>query len=385
MNTLRLPLLALALLLGSGCHSCWSPKAKPITTSIPSADAINPYGSIHLALPNTLFHDSTIRHGDLVRVTVYTNSLDLPVLPSYRLVGPGEDVLVDAPKPNTPLLLATFYGSFAERHGLAEPSVPYPLPVTITLLKRNAYAANLSLLSAIRTTNRTDYAALSDADYANFRPVRAPALRPATLYRSSSPIQPKLGRHLYADAACRAAGIRSIINMSDSAPKARSTEGFSSTYVSTQPTLFLPMGVDFFAPAFQTHLATCIRFLSTNTPPALLHCIEGQDRTGFACALIGAYFGASYRDLEDDYLTTFRNYYGATLTPQAEQALRSTFSRLLSRALALPEPLPQSLQAPVRSYFLSIGLTPAELSAFESTFRNPPSSEAPTRPTVPKH
>ena len=43
--------------------------------------------------------------------------------------------------------------------------------------------------------------------------------------------------------------------------------------------------------------------------PCLIHCVEGQDRTGFACAMFELFMGASYEEVEADYVKTFMNYY----------------------------------------------------------------------------
>ena len=43
--------------------------------------------------------------------------------------------------------------------------------------------------------------------------------------------------------------------------------------------------------------------------PYLIHCTEGKDRTGFMCMLIEALAGASYREIVDDYMVTYDNYY----------------------------------------------------------------------------
>ena len=46
--------------------------------------------------------------------------------------------------------------------------------------------------------------------------------------------------------------------------------------------------------------------------PYLIHCTEGKDRTGFVCMLLEALCGATYQEIKDDYMLTFRNYFGIT-------------------------------------------------------------------------
>ena len=44
------------------------------------------------------------------------------------------------------------------------------------------------------------------------------------------------------------------------------------------------------------------------------HCVEGKDRTGFACMLIEALTGASEEELIRDYMITYANYYNIAET-----------------------------------------------------------------------
>ena len=47
-----------------------------------------------------------------------------------------------------------------------------------------------------------------------------------------------------------------------------------------------------------------------NNGPFYIHCTEGKDRTGYECMLIEALAGASYQEIVNDYMTTYKNYYG---------------------------------------------------------------------------
>ncbi|MBR4450255.1 MAG: tyrosine-protein phosphatase, partial [Clostridia bacterium] len=49
-----------------------------------------------------------------------------------------------------------------------------------------------------------------------------------------------------------------------------------------------------------------------------VHCTEGKDRTGFVCMLLEALVGASYEEIEKDYMITYDNYYG--INPEKDSA-----------------------------------------------------------------
>ena len=53
--------------------------------------------------------------------------------------------------------------------------------------------------------------------------------------------------------------------------------------------------------------------------PYLVHCTEGKDRTGYVCMLLEALCGASYDELETDYMLTYDNYYGITKESDPEK------------------------------------------------------------------
>jgi protein tyrosine/serine phosphatase len=43
--------------------------------------------------------------------------------------------------------------------------------------------------------------------------------------------------------------------------------------------------------------------------PYLIHCHDGNDRTGFVAALLEALAGATVDEITDDYMLTYINYY----------------------------------------------------------------------------
>ena len=353
-----------------------------LSASIASSSAVDPYGSVDLDIPSGRLAEAGFALGDQVRVTIGDHSYSMPLLPHYRLVAPGETVLVAWRDPARPARIAVFYGSFAERSGLFSrkpgtdrpewtTAAPLPIPIGIELERPGAYRENLHLMDLVRSNDRADYPGLTDADFANFRPVVAPRLRPGALYRSSSPVRSELGRNRFADDAARRVGIRSVVDMADTESAARAADGFAGSYVSTLPAFHRQMGVDFTAPAFGADLADCLRFIASHELPCLLHCKEGQDRTGFACAVLECLFGATPDEVAEDYLRTFRNYYGVLPGSPAEHALRATLLRMLERAFGLSSPLPQDLTVPAREYLLSIGLSAEELGALEAVLRIP--------------
>lgn len=58
--------------------------------------------------------------------------------------------------------------------------------------------------------------------------------------------------------------------------------------------------------------------------PFLVHCVEGKDRTGYVMMILEALAGATYREILDDYMLTYDNYYqiNQTTDPERYQIIR---------------------------------------------------------------
>lgn len=80
-------------------------------------------------------------------------------------------------------------------------------------------------IDSLRTNERDDYA--SDEVFANFRPVVMGDIPAGILYRSSSPVNPELGRNSYADKLAEAAGIKTVLNLADSLEVLEAYEGYA--------------------------------------------------------------------------------------------------------------------------------------------------------------
>ena len=361
------------------------PPPPQVVTTLAGPERIDKYGGLHFDITAGAFLTNGIAVSDTVLVDIAGNEVSMPVVANYRHVAPGEFALVASPDPTRPLFTTIFYGDAATRLGIAhrlttdggkmtmwQPSVDlsFPLPVVIHLQKKGDTAVSAAEVESMRTNARGDYPKLTDAQFANFRAVNAPGLATGVLYRSSSPIDPVLGRAAFADAAAKTAGVRTVVNMVNSDDEAHALPGWKGSHVAGCATLFRPMGVDVSAPDFATGIADSFRFIATNATPCLLHCKEGKDRTGFACAVLELLFGASADEAAANYLETFGNYYGQR--PDSPEGVRSreVFSGILCRAFRLKSLDGVDLHAAARDYLLRAGLSPDELAALETRLKS---------------
>ena len=266
--------------------------------------------------------------GDLVNVTFLNQELILPVVPTYTYVESGKPAIIlgkdDQGFPTGYVSLAINTGNFGETYNLgikktdadgnwyweASEGVEYPVDITFTLSKKEGYMAEYLLHDLVRTNNREDYPHLSDEAFANFREITTTGITEKTLYRTSSPINPEIGRNSYADAALEKAGVTVIMNLADDETTAKSYPNFDNTYYSKQKVIYLNLGADFTSNDFKTGLAKGLRFLSENKGIYAVHCTEGKDRAGFVHALLQCLTGATYDEVITDYMQTYINYYG---------------------------------------------------------------------------
>ena len=264
---------------------------------------INEYGHAKLDITEADFTGAGFALGDIVTVTGGSYTGDMPVFNGYYTDRGGFLLRID---PNDgDIGLCINYGNFSEAAGVVAGD-----DVTITLKEKCGALATQEVNALVYSDERADFA--SDVVFANFRPVVE-----GKLYRSASPINNKTNRAHYVDDLIRQAGVQAVMNMSDTPEDVAAyiaAEDFASPYyrdlfeagkVSAQK-----MPTDFSAENFASGIVAGFSFLAEQTPPYLVHCLEGKDRTGFAIMMLEALMGWGEAQIVTDYMLTYDNYYG---------------------------------------------------------------------------
>lgn len=315
---------------------------------------IQKYGNLVLSISGTELLDQGYAYGDIVTVELNGTAYQMPVCTSYSDVDENSMVCrvsIDPATGENRVIVAINMGDLATKSGLAvktktaeEPGyrwdyqagVQTPVLVRISMKEQGGYLNEYEIRHLTRSNERTDYAALTDAEFANFRPVTTTGIEAGSLYRSSSPVNPELARNAYADAAIRAAGVKTVLNLSDTLEGIKSYAGYQDTYYADCTKLALNLGIDFTAPDFKNGLAEGFRFLAKNSGPYLVHCNEGKDRAGFVNALLECLMGASGDEIVVDYMVTYHNYYGVEAgTEQYELIAESNIKKSLAHAFGI--------------------------------------------------
>ena len=277
------------------------------------------YGDLILMMSGAELLDKGYEYGDLFEIEIAGQTFELPMCSNYSDVDNGELVMRVSAAEDA-VVVAINMGDFATTAKIAKKSkieedpgyrwdylVEIPVAVKISLKEAGAYREEWLVRQLVRTDAREDYAHLSDEAFANFRVVDTTGMGAGKLYRSSSPINPGIGRSTYADAAAKNAGIVTVINLAD----ASNTYALPiDAYYNSCQVTYLNLGMEFLAETFTESLAVGMRAIINGEGPYLIHCNEGKDRAGFVSALLECLMGATVDEVADDYMETYINYYG---------------------------------------------------------------------------
>ncbi len=353
-------------------------------TLLPDGSDMLKYGNpdIDLAADTML---ETFELGDIVTVTVEGyGSYDVPVCSNYDDVFMGEKLLRTVPgKPA--LCLAINYGQLGIEMGIVEKApagadyayqvkegIEFPISVTIEMKEKGGYVDRLALGLLTRTDEYADYPEETEAEFANFREITTTGIAPAVLYRSSNPIRNDLGRNAYADKEAEKAGIKTIINLSDSEAVAKEYPDYQGSYYSTQNVIYLALPVTFTSKEFREGIAEGFRFIAANEGPYLFHCAEGKDRAGLFAAVLEALMGASLDEIKADYAQTYINYFDVVdgkqqpIAPETLETIREIIVRNMSASFGIEDISTVDLAKAAEDYLLSLGLSTDEVATLKA-------------------
>ena len=335
------------------------------------------YGNLILDITGADLFDQGYEYGDMLEVNVLDQTWELPLCSNYSDVDTGVAVL-RATSAEEAVVLAINMGDFATTAGIAEKAkieeepgyrwdylLEGPVQVEITLKQEDGYREQWLIHQLVRTNERIDYPHLSDEQFANFRMVDTTGMGANKLYRSSSPINPEIGRSTYADEAARAAGIATVINLADAS---NTYENQENAYYQTCQVVYLNLGLDFTSEDFRAGMASGLRFIIDGEAPYLLHCNEGKDRAGFASALLECLMGATINEVVEDYMETYVNYYGVEKDTEKYAAVEnSNIIKTLQAAFGVDDIYQANLAAEAEAFLTeALGLSADEVAALKA-------------------
>ncbi|MDO4545281.1 MAG: SAM-dependent chlorinase/fluorinase [Bacillota bacterium] len=358
---------------------------------------IDGYGNLVLSISSEELSEAGYEYGDMLKVTINDKAYDMPFCPSYSDVETGDMLVRDN---DGVLTVAINMGDFATTGGIAEKTEAedgtyawvFPkgetledVTVSLEMGEKGGYHDEYLIHHLERTNDRTDYT--SDQEFANFRNIAYGKLGENALFRSSSPVNNELGRSAYADDLAEAAGVQTVMNLADSNEMIETyftDAGFDSPYYRSLyekgQVKALQLGMDFSTADFRSGVAEGMRFFTSQEGPYLVHCTEGKDRCGFVSALLSCFMGASYDEVEGDYMQTYINYYHLSVgSEQYEAVIESNFVPILQIITGAGEGedmTDMDLAAAAEEYLADIGLSKKEISSLKKNLSKDHTAEA---------
>ena len=334
---------------------------------------IEKYGHAVLDITTADFTGSGYELGDIVCVRFDSYKADMPFFDGYY-VNPGE-VMLRGLNPEENIAICINYGDFCKKTGLEVGD-----RVEITMSKKAEMLALQELCSLKYSNDRADYS--DDASFANFRGVTIGNIGKGKLYRTASPVNNENGRAGYANKLIESAKVATVLNLADSKEDIEAyfeAENFESVYYhklyKTDKVEALDLAGNFFTEEFAQSMAKGLTFLSRSEPPYCVHCTEGKDRAGFSVMLMAALMGATLEEITDDYMLSFRNYYGITQEGQPERykvVLDNNLYAILYHITGTSsyEELAQvNLEEAVTKYLIDAGMTENDILALKNNLR----------------
>ena len=341
---------------------------------------ISKYGNVYLSISSKELFDKGFEMGDVVKVSFLDKEIEMPIVPSYSYVESGKPAVIVKEYENGEVVgyvsLAINMGNFAETYEIAKKKtddegnycfeafggVTFPIEVNIEIKEKGGYLSEYLLRSLNRTNSREDYADLTDEEFANFRQITLGDIGKNRLYRTSSPINPEIGRNSYALKALEEAGVTVIMNLADSREEAQAYGGFEGSYYEDQKVIYLNLGVDFSEESFKEGLAKGLRFFAENKGVYAVHCNEGKDRAGFVSAILECLMGASCDEVIKDYMVAYYNYYGVEEGSEKYNAIaNSNIVKSLSEAFEVSDLSKADLSKEAHEYIKSLGVSDGEI------------------------
>lgn len=215
---------------------------------------------------------------------------------------------------------------------------------------------------------------VSDADFGNFRNVKAGRIGTFNLFRSQHPAN-GTSRSISANKLAKKNAISAVLNLSDSDKKLNTyfvKNKIASTYY--YRTLYAKGNVhlanmkgQYNETVYRKQIVECMRFIIRKQGPYLVHCEVGRDRTGFVILLIESLMGASYTYMFKDYAQSYISRDGLTYE-QARKKSIPLINEIMSRITGKPKNTgwgKLNLSYYAELYLKKGGMSPAELNTLK--------------------
>ena len=273
-------------------------------------------GNVDIDITNTDFINKGFNYGDSVNVELENGYQleDIPFLSGMYVEYGKEMVYGKASKDKVSLIRR--YKSFVENSG-ATTNMSY----TIELNTANKYEYIETVGCLTYTNNFDDYN--DEIKFSNFREVTVGNIKEGRLYRSASVVDNSANRAAHTSKLALENGIKTILNIIDEQEDYGELmidlNDNSKELINKTTVILSPISNDYQKEKNIKKIISGLNELIDNEYPYLIHCLEGKDRTGYELAIIEALCNATYKEILDDYMITYDNYYGINKNSDLEK------------------------------------------------------------------
>lgn len=358
-------LFVLFLLLGLSISACR--KTDNPTTLVAEVLEINDFGGALLKLSPEEMATAQFELGDVLQVAFNDTVLNIPYFDGfYCRVG---DMQLTAYR-NTPNIefTAPFCG-LSDELGVNEGT-----RLTIKMFEKGS-ALDVQRAMAMEFSNDIADYHNDTVKFANARMVKKGRIAENRLYRSSSPFDDTYCRAFCASSFLKNKGICSVLDLSDDEAKLQSMledmPEYSRQFYEAGGVVCCKLKVNYKSDETNEKMLKGILELVNKPGPYLVQCLEGKDRTGYACAILEAICGATFDEIVADYMLSYENYFNYNLSNNPTFYKTVISLRLYDALLYYCGIDDEShlssvdLEALIHKFMLDHGLTEAEISQIQ--------------------
>lgn len=325
-----------------------------VQTEVVSVDV---HGNVNLAIKTPVFTAKGFGASDIVAVNIDGYKFTAPVVKNYSDVNTGETLVR---MNGDEISIAINFGNFSKTSGAKVGS-----KVQISLKEHYGYLNTYQTRMLKKSNERANYS--SDEVFANFREVKNGKIAEGKLYRSYNPLEND-ERGPFALKLAEENKITCIINLVDteeSCSEKCSKASYYKNLFDAKKVFSVKMGSAFDTEDFNNKLKQVLLFIAEHPDEKfLIHGKEGKNRTGYVSALLLALNGASIKEITDDYMLSFENFYGVKKNFQQYELLSKAVPFMFSTMSNGKKVNDKNLQETAFNFLIkSLGLTKEEAEA----------------------
>ncbi|MBP5261276.1 MAG: tyrosine-protein phosphatase [Clostridiales bacterium] len=347
--------LLMIIVVLTGCKAQDSFK----TVTVPVIDE-NQFGSVYVDL-----HEIDLEYGDSVNLSFSGGYHEehVPFYPDFY-GAKGTTILTDF---NNEISVAGINCNFN-----SDAHIQIGETLTITLDERGRYREDYEAYNL--DPDLVKWEGQTDEEFINSREITAGNIRPGILYRGASPFDTTFNRTDLMDRFIRDNNIQFIFDLADDNDKIRGLEGLpenTSRMINENRVYGCYFGIDYADPVSMAAFGEGLKTMMDHEGPYLIHCSLGRDRTGILCAIIEALCGATYDEIVDDYMLSYRDLHHIDMDPSSLQynLFKQRLLDKLEEALQVDQDsiATADLQSASHDYLIRCGMTEEEVARLIDT------------------